>query len=246
MTWRCCSGLQLSNLAQKEDTPRGSSILLVMRRRNSGLVSKLGIATNVATPGRDWLTRAKVSKQAAKTSSVRTPQLSANMLLKLASRLSATKSGCWRAACDTNGLRPTTWGIVGSSSTTSLWRLGGMRSSRLVTRSDLGSTTSTPRPARISARIRRSIAVDLPTPVGPSNTVWSRLSAGEMPKEVCVCPGALLTPNTRPARWDCVLLSQCGGGMTRGEIGPSTGKSLSPIGQPVKRAISLAASRLVV
>ena len=72
-------------------------------------------------------------------------------------------------------------GRSGSMITARARTRAGSRHATSVTRSPFGSITTTPRPARMSARIWCTSTVDLPDPVAPMRCTWCRASATRTP-----------------------------------------------------------------
>ena len=118
-----------------------------------------------------------VISAALNTSCVRIPQLSEKISLNTARMASAIRV---ESPGKDSGLKPTGLSSAGLITTASSARFAGIRSKILVTRSAFGSSTKTLRPALMSARMRFSIAVDLPEPVGPRMIVCSSEASGEI------------------------------------------------------------------
>ena len=160
MACPCWAGLRASHCAQNDPNPTGSVIRLVNDRRNPGSVNNWGSWMMVASGA-----CIKVNSEACSTSEVRGPNAEGNSPRNRASRLSATSGR--RSGVVASGLIPTGCCSIGSITTTSPWRWGGISAKASIAKSRLGSIRTTERPAARSALIRCSSRVLLPVPVGP-------------------------------------------------------------------------------
>ena len=121
-------------------------------------------------PGR----RSRVRQLARRTSSILGSQWAIQMRCRIPTRWSTARSG----SSPSSGFR--VGGAArssGSSSTSRSTAASGRRSRRSLTKSPLGSMTTTPRPWAMSCRARLAIRVDLPDPVAPSRWTWWQASA---------------------------------------------------------------------
>ena len=166
------AGLRLLKVSQKGLSAILSFTFLVTFSRKFSSMRRVGSQSSVAS-----LVAHRVMSAALNTSCVRIPQLSENISLNTARIASAIKV---ESPGRDSGLKPTGVSSAGLITTTSSARFTGIRSKIFVTRSAFGSSTKTLRPALMSARMRFSIAVDLPEPVGPRMIVCSSEASGEI------------------------------------------------------------------